>query len=229
MMHRFLVLRPEPGASRTAALLASAGWEPVLYPLFAVEPVAWEPPGADAFDALLLTSANAVRPGGARLGAMRALPAYCVGDTTARAAREAGFVDVRVGGGDAASTIPMLLADERTRILHPCGADVRPFDAHGLHITRLTVYRAVERGDEAGLEALVRSRAPAAAMVHSPRAGQRLDALLPVEVRASVAIVAISDAAAAATGGGWRRVMVAASRTDSAMVACLRRVASPAD
>lgn len=224
-----LVLRPEPGASRTAALLAARGFDPILYPLFAVEPLAWDRPPEGAFDALLLTSANAVRHIGAGIGAMRSLPSYCVGEATAQAARDSGFADVRLGGGDAASTIPLLVADGRSRVLHPCGEDVRPFDAHGLCIERMPVYRAAERGDAAGLEALVRSRAPTVAMVHSPRAGERLDSLLSRDLRAPIAIVAISEAAAAACGSGWRQVVVAPSRNDIAMIACVQRVASPSD
>ncbi len=229
MTDRVLVLRPEPGAARTATLLAGRGFDPILYPLFAVEPLAWDRPAEGAFDALLLTSANAVRHFDTGSGAMRSLPCYCVGETTAQAARDAGFADVRVGGGDAASTIPLLVADRRSRVLHPCGADVRPFDANGLGIERLPVYRAAERGDAAGLEALVRARAPTAAMVHSPRAGERLDSLLSRDLRSGIAIVAISEAAGAACGSGWCRVLVAPSRNDIEMIACVQRVVSPSD
>lgn len=224
-----LVLRPEPGASRTAALLTGRGLEPILYPLFAIEPVAWALPQDRAFDALLLTSANAVRHAGPDLAAMRVLPCYCVGEATAQAARDAGFADVRVGGGDAASTIPLLVADGRSRVLHPCGIDVRPFDPRGLRVEPIPVYCSAERGDAASLEALIHARAPTVAMVHSPRAGGRLDALLPMDLRAPIAVVAISDAAASTCGGGWREMLVATSRNDIEMIACVQRVASRSD
>lgn len=224
-----LVLRPEPGAAHTAALLAGRGLEPILYPLFAVEPLAWELPRDRPFDALLLTSANAVRHAGAGLADMHRLPCYCVGEATAKAACEAGFADVRVGGGDAATTIPLLVRDGRSGVLHPCGEDVRPFDALGLSVERLPVYRSAAIGDGASLKALTIARAPAVAMVHSPRAGERLDALLCADVRAPIAIVAISQATADACGSGWRAITVAASRNDIEMTACAQRVASRSD
>lgn len=224
-----LVLRPEPGASRTAAMLEESGLEPIVHPLFAVEPLAWALPQDASFDALLLTSANSVRHAGPGLAGMRSLPCYCVGDATAEAARAAGFSDVRTGGGDAASTIPLLLADGRSRILHPCGEDVRPFDPCGLRIESLTVYRSAERGEAAQLEAVLQTRRPAIALVHSPRAGKRLDGLVSMELRSSVVIVAISEAAAAATGAGWREVTIAASRNDVEMISCAQRVASLSD
>jgi uroporphyrinogen-III synthase len=203
--------------------------EPILYPLFVIEPVAWELPRDGGFDAVLMTSANAARHAGAGLTAMCALPCYCVGEATAQAAREMGFADVRVGGGDAASTIPLLVADGRSRVLHPCGVDLRPFDPRGLRVEPIPVYRSAERGDAAILEALIHARAPAVAMVHSPRAGARLDALLSMASRTPIAVVAISEAAAEACGGGWREMLVATSRNDIEMITCVQRVASPAD
>ena len=60
-MRRLLVLRPEPGASATAGRARTLGLDPVLMPLFEIEPIAWTAPDPAGFDALLLTSANAVR------------------------------------------------------------------------------------------------------------------------------------------------------------------------
>lgn len=229
MTARVLVLRPEPGASRTAALLGQAGMEPVVYPLFDVEALAWEPPDADAFDALLLTSANAVRHAGPALARYGALPCYCVGEATAAAARDAGLADVRVGGGDAATTVPLLLADGRSRVLHLGGSDVRSFDSLGMHIERVAVYRAVEHGDADGLVAVVRATRPVAAMVHSPRAGERLAALLPAPHRNGIALIAISDAAASACGPGWRDMIAACDRSDAAMIAAAQKLACSSD
>ena len=73
MTRRALVLRPEPGAAATLERLAAAGVVGEAMPLFRVLPRAWSPP-AGAFDALLLTSANAVRHGGEGLARVRHLP-----------------------------------------------------------------------------------------------------------------------------------------------------------
>ena len=90
-MRRLVILRPEPGASATAARARAMGLEPVTMPLFKVEAVDWDAPDPGLFDALLLTSANAVRYAGERLRSLRQLPVYAVGEATAAAAREAGF------------------------------------------------------------------------------------------------------------------------------------------
>ena len=54
-----------------------------LCPLFAAEALAWTPPPAGDFYALLVTSAQTVRFGGATLQAYRTLPTYAVGAATA--------------------------------------------------------------------------------------------------------------------------------------------------
>ena len=107
-MTRVLVLRPEPGASETVERAREHGLEAISIPLFAIEPLAWETPRADAFDALLLTSANAVRHGGHGLNALRGLPVYAVGPATADAARGAGFGIAGVGPSDIDALLAMV-------------------------------------------------------------------------------------------------------------------------
>jgi uroporphyrinogen-III synthase len=218
-----LVLRPEPGASRTGMALTALGFAPLLYPLFAAEAVAWVPPAPTTVDALLMTSANAARLGGAGLVAYRDVPLFAVGTASARAAAEAGFTDVTVGGGDAASTLPLIVAAGHAAIVHLCGAVVRPYDAAGLRVTRLPVYRTVGRGDAAGLAAMIPPDG-CAAMIHSPRAGSRLAAFVSPPARARIALVAISGAAAAACGSGWRAVAVADRPDDDAMLTTLQKL-----
>ena len=88
-MRRLLVLRPEPGASATVKRARERGLEAVAAPLFEVEPLTWQAPDVDAFDGLLLTSANAVRHGGDELLKLRGLEVYAVGEATADAAASA--------------------------------------------------------------------------------------------------------------------------------------------
>ena len=96
-MRPLLVLRPEPGASATAERARKLGLDPVLLPLFEVEPIEWAAPDPSTFDALLLTSANTIRMGGNQLERLRGLPVHAVGQATADAAHEAGF-DVATSG-----------------------------------------------------------------------------------------------------------------------------------
>ncbi len=104
-MRRVLVTRPEPGASRTAARLRAMGFEPVLLPLSKTVPLAVDP-GASLgrADAIAITSANAIRHAPVELlERLKALPCHAVGTRTAAAAREAGFMSVTGGPGDAAT------------------------------------------------------------------------------------------------------------------------------
>ena len=52
----------------------------------------------------MLTSANAIRHGGAGLERLRSLPVHAVGEATAAAAREAGFAVAGIGEGGCRAT-----------------------------------------------------------------------------------------------------------------------------
>ena len=86
-MTRILILRPEPGAGETAARARMLGLDPISAPIFAIRSLAWIPPAVGETEAVLLTSANAVRCGGDALGAFAGLPCYAVGDATAGSTR----------------------------------------------------------------------------------------------------------------------------------------------
>jgi uroporphyrinogen-III synthase len=209
-MTRVLVLRPEPGATATLEKARVLGLEAVAVPLFKIERVAWDAPEAVGFGGLLLTSANAVRFGGAGLTALRSLKVYAVGEATAEAAREAGF-DI-AATGDAGVDRLLGEIEARLRLLHLCGADRHQTCAAEQEIEALVVYRAtpVDNPDLAAATGDI-------ALIHSPRAGRRFAEL--VDDRASISIAAISAAAAQAAGGGWKAVAVAAQPGDDALLA----------
>ena len=212
-----LVLRPEPGAGETVQRLRDSGIEAIAAPLFTVAPVAWQAPDPAAFDALLLTSANAVRHGGDELDNLRGLPVHAVGEATAAAAREAGF-DV-ASSGDAGVDQLLASIEQGLRLLHLCGIDRRePVDAPQ-QIARIALYRAtpVEFPD------LQRAKG-SVALIHSPRAAARLAELIALTDRASIAIAAISDAAATAAGAGWKHVEAAAQPSEEALLALAARL-----
>jgi uroporphyrinogen-III synthase len=216
-MRRVIVLRPEPGASETAARARKHGLEPIVRPLFEVEAVAWQPPNRQAFDALLLTSANAVRFGGKGLDPLRGLPVHAVGPATAEAAREAGFEVARVGAAGVDELLGSLPA--QTRLLHLCGEDRTTPGDRGRRIVEVVVYRSKERAppDLSRLRGSV-------ALVHSPRAGRRLAELVAEPERGSIAVAAISRAAAAAAGRGWSAVEAAERPDDDALLALAARL-----
>jgi len=216
-MRRVLVLRPEPGASATVNRARARGLDAVAVPLFEVEPVLWEVPEEASFDGLLLTSANAVRHGGEGLGELRGLPVYAVGAATADAARQAGF-DV-ASHGDAGVERLLASIEPGLRLLHLAGEDrTVPGDARQ-DIQSIVAYRSREKDgvDLGDLKGVV-------ALIHSPRAGARFEALVELRARSSIAIAAISGDAAKAVGGGWASVDAADSPSDEALLALTERL-----
>ncbi len=197
-----IVLRPEPGASVTAHEARALGLDAHRCPLFAIEPLAWTPPPSGSFDALILTSANAVRHAGGGLARYAGLPVHAVGEATAEAARGAGLDVASAYAGGAQAMVDALPIEPARRLLWLCGEDRTAIDPGALDIAAVAVYAARPIDPPASFGAL--TAAPSVVLVHSVRAGQRLAAL--VAERARIAIAAISPKAAQACGAGWREV-----------------------
>lgn len=214
-----LVLRPAPGNAATLARIDAAGLTGEALPLFTIAAVAWSPPDPESFDALLLTSANALRHGGAALSSLSALPTWCVGQATAAAARDAGFVIARCGDAGVAA---LLAGAPPARLLWLSGERVNdPPPTQGISIERRIAYRAAPLTVAASHFAR-----DAIVLVHSAAAGERLAALAPN--RARLHIIAISSAAASACGSGWASVATALTPDDTAMVALARQLCQKA-
>ncbi len=221
-MRQVVILRPEPAASRTAAKARALELEPVRLPLFAPQPMAWNPPDPADFDALLLTSANGVRMAGAGLDRYRGLPAYAVGEATAQALRETSFADVIAGSGDGNAIASRLRVDRRQRVLHLAGTTVAPMDISGLSVSRIPVYSMASLTPD--LAPLEQAGSDAILLVHSLRAGERLSALLPSARRSGLHVVAISPTALAACGKGWASSHSVPRPNDDEMLALARRL-----
>ncbi|HEU4956983.1 MAG TPA: uroporphyrinogen-III synthase [Sphingomicrobium sp.] len=207
-MRKLLLLRPEPGLSASAERARAQGLEVLCCPLFRIEPVEWAAPDAAQFDALLMTSANAVRCAGAQLDQIRSLPVHAVGQSTALAAQKAGLRVETVGSGNVADLLAEL--PSTVRLLHLAGEDHHPTDTR--QIERRITYRAMPFADP-GLPRL----SGLVVAVHSPRAATRLGEL--AKERASTIIAAISKAAASAVGAGWQEVAVAKEPNDKSLLA----------
>jgi len=103
---RVLVTRPEPGGKRTAERLAELGHDPVLMPLFEtiVTATVDDLPPVGGIGGLIATSARAFAmfdTADVIESGLGDVPIHAVGPATAQAANEAGFRDVRDGGGTA--------------------------------------------------------------------------------------------------------------------------------
>lgn len=221
MSRPLAILRPEPGNAATAARVRSAGLVPITVALFEVRPLGWTPPDPARFDGLLLTSANAVRHGGAGLRDLLGLPVLAVGAATADSARQAGFEVVQTGTNDLADLLReaagfqqllWLAGRDRTAADHPALAAVIPvYASDPLPLTQ---------AEAAALRGSV-------ALIHSARAGVQLvrelarHGIAPAELR----ITAISAKAAEAAGPGWDAVTVAATPDEDALIAAARPLA----
>jgi len=204
MSRPIAVLRPEPGNRITAAAVEGRGRTAIRLPLFETRPLAWTVPDPSDFDALILTSANAVRLAGEGMSSLRGLPVHAVGEATASAARRAHFDVVAVGGAGAAALVAQAEATGVRRALHLAGQE-RTLHAGGIVVAVLPVYASeilpIAAADVAALAGCV-------ALVQSARAGARLAEIVPD--RGTVRLAAVSEAAAAGAGPGWALIAVAA-------------------
>lgn len=210
MSRAALVLRPAPANARTVERLAAVGLRAIALPLFRTEPRDWLPPRTSDVDAVLLTSANAVRHAGAGLAALAHLPVVTVGEATARAARAAGLDVALVGDGGAADVARQALP-RWPRLLHLAGAEHVAVPGA---LTRI-VYASVPTDiDAAALDAAI----DAVVLLHSARAAQRFMALFGPRQRSRVRLAVLSPAVAAAAGDGWAACIAAPRPDDQALV-----------
>jgi uroporphyrinogen-III synthase len=191
-----LVTRPSPDDQRTAAALRARGFEVLLAPMLRFEPVALPADLGDAFGAVIVTSANALRAVAPQSGGapLLRLPLLAVGDQTAAVASECGFAKVLSAKGDAAELCDLVEASFKKRVfrksaplLYLAGSDVSrdlasELDARGFQVTTQVVYRMAPVANlpadvcdafaRHGIEAVLHySRRSAAAFVAAAGAG----------------------------------------------------------
>jgi len=120
-----LVTRPEPDNETTAAALRAKGLEVLLSPVLRFEAVPFEIDPDAGYDAVIVTSANALRALAAHPGreSLLGLAVFAVGRHTAEAARDAGFRDVAAAGGDAIALRELIIKSVRAKTL-PRGAKI---------------------------------------------------------------------------------------------------------
>ena len=219
-----IIVRGEPGASASLAAARDAGLDAQAWPLFAAAPLEWSVP-EERFDALLLGSANAVRLGGAGLQALRSLPVYAVGETTAAAAREAGHAIAGIGRGGLQGLVDALPPDRPMRLLRLAGEShvaLTP-PSHIALATRI-VYRIVASPLPEDLLAALQK--PAIVALHSADAARHVRAqcdAFGIDLSRH-AIVTLGERIASAAGHGWRDVQNAAAPDDAALLALAQRM-----
>ena len=229
-MRSVLVTRPEPGASATAKRLAAMGFSPVLLPL--TEIVATPPPAHAPCDAVVVTSANALRcaPAG-YLAGLAAKPLFAVGAATAAAARAAGFADIAIAAGTAVDLAALIgrEAQPGAQLLHLAGRDrTAGFEAalrqDGFAVEIVETYAAEELFHSGGfIRERLNDAALWGALAFSERGGALLARLAGREGLShhfeETRFFCISDKVAATLAG--RRTIVEAEPGEEAVLALL--------
>jgi uroporphyrinogen-III synthase len=148
---RLVVIRPRADGERTAAALRARGHEVLLAPLMRVEPV--DADLAGDWGGVIITSANAASAiaDNPACKILLALPLYAVGQRSAKAARQAGFIDVASADGDVRNLVRLIAerhVDAAAPLLYLAGEDraadlVAELILHGIAAEMAVVYRAV--------------------------------------------------------------------------------------
>lgn len=218
-MMPLVVIRPEPGASATLAAASALGLDAHGYPLFEIVPHDWDALDPDTIDALLIGSANTLRHGGETLLRFIAKPVYAVGETTAAAARSAGFTVAATARGGLQAVMSQI-APQHRRLLRP-GGDVRVPLAIPDHCT--VIERVVYASQPLAMpDPLARLLArPAVVALHSAEAARHFRAeceRLGLD-RIRLTIAAMGKRIAAAAGPGWSACAVAEQADNASLLA----------
>jgi uroporphyrinogen-III synthase len=230
---RVLITRPRADAERTAARVQARGHEAAIDSLLTIEPAAFEIAGGK-FDAVVITSASALHAAASETFApFFSLPIFVVGPHSAELARETGFRDVRLCGGNVRALANEMAGtlNRGARVLYLAGVDraknlaelVQPA---GIEVETVVVYRAVPalRFSEK-TAALLREGKIDAVLHYSARsAGIFLDLVQKEKLEAAVQEVrhlCLSDAVASALIGAGLRVETAARPDEDALLALL--------
>jgi uroporphyrinogen-III synthase len=202
---RVWVTRAEPEAQATAGRLRGLGHDPFVAPVLDIRPLNPHVSLAGVA-AVAFTSRSGVRhcpmP-----EAMTGLQAFAVGDATARAARRAGFADVRSAGKDGPALAGLLAGalDPAAGAVLVVRAQEAAFDlegalqAKGFETRTAMVYAAAPLLPAGEVTAALGAEPPlAAVLVHSPRAARQVARILDRNPAAGgLAAYAISPNAAA--------------------------------
>ncbi len=231
-MPRALLTRPRAQSEGLARELRDQGWDVDIWPLIDIRHVLTDAPDWAGAQAVLFTSANAVRAIGAFSPADA--PAFCVGAATARAAREAGYRRIENAASDVEGLIALATARLRPEagpVWYPHGRDTtgdlsaRLAEA-GFEVVAPVVYDAVETGPPpVEIADRLASGVYQAIALFSPRSSALFDAHLDSTARAALGqtnAIAISAAAAAPLAKlGFGSIIIAKAPNAGAMRAAI--------
>lgn len=220
-MKRVLLTRPAAQSRAFAAALQARfgpGLDVIESPLLRIDMLS---PAVDfsRYDGLVFTSQNGVAAF-AHLHGPSGMTAFCVGERTADAAREAGLLAVSANGD--VEALNALLAREATgqRLLHLRGAHVAGMLRGEVEALVAYEQRPVALSDVA--RAAISDQEPMAVPLFSPRTARHFAAQFDGERRENLHLVCLSTAVAAlAQGQNFGSVTICDLPTAAAMMARL--------
>ena len=224
MTDPLVIIRPEPGASKTMALAQRQGWNVIKRPLFAVRPVSWKLSDPSMYDALIIGSANAVRHGGGGLHTLKHLPVYAVGNTTAQEAADYGFEIAHAGAGGIAELLPRIAEDGCKRLLWLSGRDHVPLPDHALTIDQTEVYSSGALPMPDDLRTALSN--PAVILLHSARAATHFRAECEnarIDI-SRLSLACFGPRVTEAAGPGWAQISTAKKHSDKALLAVAQQL-----
>jgi uroporphyrinogen-III synthase len=228
------VTRPQEDSTALVTELERRGIEVFVCPMLTIVLEHRPELRLSGIQGLLFTSANGVRAF-AKVSPRRDLPAYAVGDRTAAAAKDAGFLNVHSAGGGVDSLVALVRGTCKPgagAFLHAAGTDVAgdlagQLGAAGFVVRREVLYRAQATTAIAGAaRTAIADHELDMVLFYSPRSAATFVTLAknagletPCE---SLEILCLSKAVAeAADPIMWRRVLVAPRPTQDALLKTL--------
>ena len=230
---RILITRPQPGAADTALALREHGHEPIIAPLFEIELLSDVDPNNGPWTAILLTSANGLW-GIASFAwdkKWHSMPVFAVGDVSAKAARDMGFVEVASAGGNVNDLANLVAArlQPPARLLYLAGEErtgdlagalrAKNFEVDLVVVYRFLTAQFLSEPDAAALageiDAVLHfSRASAEDFLKAARSSNLLEAALTKPVHFCLS----EQVAAPLREAGAARIQVAAQPTQDALL-----------
>lgn len=230
-MTHLILLRPTEGAEQSAEIAREKGLDPLLAPATEINALAWDAPPAQGFDAIMITSANALRYGGEAIYQYKHLPLYAVGKATAKLAEEMGFTIAAIGKGGAKALWPLIKQSDAKNIVRLVGRDYVPIYDEHIQIRTIMVYEARPVPMNKALKELLNetpNNSPHIIAFHSAKAVQIFDdyieqmakqgRIFDKSAHYAAALAPTIGEAICKNGDSWKKVIISSSANDRVMI-----------
>ncbi len=230
-MTQLILLRPTEGAEQSAIIAREKGFNPIIAPATEINALTWDAPPAQGFDAIMITSANALRHGGEAIHQYKHLPLYAVGKATAKLAEEMGFTIAAIGKGGAKALWPLIKQSDAKNIVRLVGRDYVPIYDEHIQICTIIVYEARALPMHEGLQSLLsetQNKCPHIFAFHSAKAVQIFDdyieqmakqgLIFDKSAHYAAALAPTIGEAICKNGDIWKKVIISSSANDRVMI-----------